>query len=207
MDGVLADSEPVYERAINAVVAALGKSISPEVNASFIGKGVEATWTAVIQALDLPGTVDDYIQAYDRELRTQLARLRQPLPGVVELVSALRERGVPIAVASSSWPGWVDALLSGLGFSDAFGALVSATMVEHPKPAPDLYLLAAQKLGIEPQHSIAIEDTPTGITAAKAAGMLAIQVRSASTAFPPLPEADIVLDTLHEFDLGLIASS
>lgn len=206
MDGVLADSEPVYLDAVNAVLASLGKQMSPELHEAIMGHGVEATWEVLIARLYLPGTVSDYLAPYDRELVERLAKLSQPLPGVRELVEELRRRGVPIAVASSSWPGWIDALLGGIGLKDAFEIRVSATMVAHPKPAPDLYLLAAERIGVLPAECIAIEDTGTGLRAAKAAGMFAVQVRAASTAFPPLPEADLVLETLADFDLSLLGT-
>jgi beta-phosphoglucomutase-like phosphatase (HAD superfamily) len=88
--------------------------------------------------------------------------------------------------------------------SETFDALVSATMVEHPKPAPDIYVEAARRLGTAPERCIAIEDTPTGLASAKAAGMLTVQVRSSRSAWPPQPDADVVLETLREFDLGLV---
>ncbi len=206
MDGVLADSEPVYVEAIDAVIASQGKAMNHALHEKIMGHGVQATWETVIRELALTGTAADYIAAYDRELRERLARLRDALPGVKPLVATLKKRRVPIAVASSSWLEWVEALLGGLGLRDSFDAVASATEVEHPKPAADLYLLAASRLGVAPERCIAIEDTPPGLKAARAAGMLAVQVRAASTAFPPLPDADLVLDTLEEFDLGLLAA-
>ncbi len=204
MDGVLADSEPVYMAAANAVLAHEGKVITPEQHERIMGHGVEDSWRTLIDELELPGRMDDYIREYDEELCRRLAEVSEPLPGVRELVGDLRRRGLPIAVASSSWPGWIEALLGGIGLRDAFDTLVSATMVAHPKPAPDLYLLAAERLGQRPGDCIAVEDTPTGLRSAKAAGMLAVQVRASSTAFPPLEQADVVIDTLRDFDLSLL---
>jgi beta-phosphoglucomutase-like phosphatase (HAD superfamily) len=103
-------------------------------------------------------------------------------------------------------PSWMEALLTGLGLNEAFDALVSATMVEHPKPAPDIYLEAARRLDTPPQRCIAIEDTPTGLASAKAAGMRTVQVRASSTAWEPLGDADVVLSTLTDFDLTLLKS-
>jgi beta-phosphoglucomutase-like phosphatase (HAD superfamily) len=97
----------------------------------------------------------------------------------------------------------VDATLVGLALSDAFEATVSASEVTHAKPAPDLYLLAAEKLGVAPERCLAVEDTATGLRAAKAAGMFAVQVRAASTALAPQPEADIVIDDYSQFDFSL----
>jgi HAD superfamily hydrolase (TIGR01509 family) len=205
MDGVLADSEPVYYAAMNAVVAELGKEVTPELQTSVMGHGVAESWAAVAQALAIQGPLDDLVARYDRTLCRLLAEIHDPLPGVRDLVASLRERGVPIGLASSSWPDWIDALLGGIGLTGTFDAIASATMVEHGKPAPDIYLLAADRLGIAPSRCIAIEDTPTGLAAARAAGMFTVQVRAASTAFPPQPDAGLVLETLVDFELGLIA--
>ena len=204
MDGVLADSEPVYGAALNAAIAHLGKQITPEQQRQVMGSSVEATWEHLRIMLDLDGPLDGLIAVYDQELQRRLARLHDPLPGVVAVLNELKRRGIPRAVASSSWPAWMDALLGGIGLRDEFDALVSAKLVAHPKPAPDLYLLAASRLGVAPERCIAVEDTPTGLKAAKAAGMLAVQVRAASTAFPPLAEADLVIDTLNDLDLTLL---
>jgi beta-phosphoglucomutase-like phosphatase (HAD superfamily) len=110
---------------------------------------------------------------------------------------------LPIGVASSSTPDWIAALLGGLGLQDAFDAAVSAREAGASKPAPDVYLLAARRLNAEPARCIAIEDTPTGLASAKAAGMFVVQTRSASSAFPPLPNADLVIDSLLDFPLSL----
>jgi HAD superfamily hydrolase (TIGR01509 family) len=204
MDGVLADSEPVYYQAVNLVLGPIGKQITTEQQRALMGHSIEDTWRYLARELDLGDSIEPYVGAYDRELRSLLAEVHQPLPGVLEIVDVLKSRGVPIAVASSSLPSWVEALLGGLGLSNSFDALVSASMVEHPKPAPDVYLLAAERLRVEPVRCIALEDTPTGLASARAAGMLAVQVNAASTAFPPLPEADLVLASLKDFDLSLL---
>lgn len=204
MDGVLADSEPTYLAAVNSVLEPLGKAVSEDLHNRMMGHGVEASWRILMDDLDLPGAIDDYIPAYDRELVRSLAAIREPLMGARELVSTLKGLHVPIAVASSSLPAWMEALLSGTGLRHEFDVLCSATEVAYPKPAPDLYLFAAGRLRVPPRRCIAIEDTPTGLRSAKAAGMYAVQVRSSSTAFPPHAEADAVIDTLLQFDLSLL---
>jgi beta-phosphoglucomutase-like phosphatase (HAD superfamily) len=98
----------------------------------------------------------------------------------------------------------VDATLRGLGLQDAFGAVVSASEVGSAKPAPDLFLTAATRLRVPPGRCLVLEDTGPGIAAAKAAGMFAVQLRAASTALPPLPDADLVLDAVSDFDLSLV---
>lgn len=204
MDGVLADSEPVYFEAMRSVLAPQGHEVTEKHQRDIMGHSIQDTWAYLQQTFALEGPLDALVESYDSELVRRLALLTQPLPGVRELVETLRARGVPIAVASSSLPAWIEALLGGLKLDGAFDALVSASMVEHPKPAPDIYMEAARRLGAPPERCIAIEDTPTGLRSAKGAGMLTVQVRSSSTAWPPQDDADVVLESLREFDLGLL---
>jgi HAD superfamily hydrolase (TIGR01509 family) len=207
MDGVLADSEPTYSAAMNVVLAPLGHRVSDELQRALMGHSVGATWDALRREFNLEGDVDALVERYDATLCEMLSQIHHTLPGVRELIEALREMRAPVALASSSWPGWIAALVDGVSLTGAFNAVVSAKEVAHGKPAPDVYLLAAERLGVDPAQCIAIEDTPTGLRSAKDAGMFAIQVRAASTAFPPLPEADLVLASLRDFDLGLLADA
>jgi len=204
MDGVLADSEPVYHEAMQSLLTPLGKERTDQHQQDMMGSSIEDTWRYLGRTFEPSGPLGALIDAYDQELRRQLALVREALPGARELVASLRARGVPVAVASSSLPAWIEALLGGIGLADAFDAVVSATTVDRGKPAPDIYREAAARLGVAAESCVAIEDTPTGLAAAKAVGMLAVQVRAASTAWPPLPAADLVLNSLSEFELSLL---
>lgn len=206
MDGVLADSEPVYHAAMQTALAPLGYEVTEKHQRDLMGRSPEDTWEYFREAFGIEGSLDPVRQAYDMELQQQLSRINRPLPGVRDLIGALRQRGVPVAVASSSTPSWMQALLTGLGLDGAFDAVVSGAEVEHPKPAPDIYREAAARFGVSPERCIAIEDTPPGLAAANAAGMLSVQVRSSSTAWPPQPSAAIVLESLEDFDLRLLAA-
>jgi HAD superfamily hydrolase (TIGR01509 family) len=129
---------------------------------------------------------------------------REPLPGVAELLGRLRKRDIPVGLASASLRNWVDTTLRGLGLNGAFAVTVTASEVEHSKPAPDLYVTAAKRLGVSPGDCLAFEDTPSGIASAQGAGMFAVQVRASSTALPPLPEADMVIEEYAQFDFSLL---
>jgi HAD superfamily hydrolase (TIGR01509 family) len=204
MDGVLADSEPIYYAAMQSVLAPLGIEITDAHQRDVMGSSIESTWRYFAETFAIDGPLDALIEAYDLRLRRMLAEVREALPGVRELIPTLRERRLPLGVASSSTPEWIDALLGGLGLGEAFDAAVSAREAGGSKPAPDVYLLAARRLGAEPARCVAIEDTPTGLASAKAAGMFVVQTRSASSAFPPLEGADLVLDSLLDFPLSLL---
>jgi HAD superfamily hydrolase (TIGR01509 family) len=204
MDGVLTDSEPLYLEATNAVLAPLGRRLTGKQSRAFMGTSVTNSWQGIMEALGLEGELDRYVQDYDRELLRLLAQPKEPLPGVRSLIDRLRRKRVPLGLASSSWRTWVDTVLGAAGLTGLFDVVVAGDMVENEKPAPDAYLAAARELGIAPSRCIALEDTPAGLAAARAAGTFVIQVRAASTAFPPLPEAHAVLDSLEDFDLSLV---
>jgi len=206
LDGVLWDGEPIYHEAFNIVLAPYGCLVTVEDYSHIIGHSVESAWDWVLRHFQLREPPERFHREYDEVVLRLLARPADPLPGVRDLLAELRRRRLPVGVASASLRQWVDATLRGLGLDGAFDAVVSASEVQHAKPAPDLYLTAARQLGVEPERCLAFEDTQTGITAAKAAGMFAVQVRAASTALPPLPQADLVIEKYSEFDLSLLAS-
>jgi HAD superfamily hydrolase (TIGR01509 family) len=204
LDGVLWDGEPLYHEAFNVVLAPRGLSVSADEYDNIIGFSVEAAWEWVCRHFRLPEPPGHFLEAYDAAVLRLLANGVEPLPRVPDVLGALKRRGVPVGLASASLRQWVDATLRGLGLEGAFLATVSASEVERAKPAPDLYLEAARRLGVPPDRCLAVEDTKTGIAAAKAAGMFAVQVRAASTALPPIPDADLVIDDYSQFDMELL---
>jgi len=207
MDGVIADSEPTYREAINLVLAPTGHRMSEQQYEGVIGTSVHFAWRTILETFGIEGDMEDYVRRYDQALVDLLRRPLPPLPGVRELLAELRRRHLPAALATSSWKRWAEALLQATSLDGAFEAVVWREMVERPKPAPDLFLRAAALVGVEPARCLVLEDTPPGLEAARAAGMLAVQVRSASTAVPPQPHADLVLDSLEDFPLSLLAEA
>ena len=204
LDGVLWDGEPLYHEAFNVILEPRGVRVSEDDYNHIIGLSVERAWDWVIRRFDLNIPPADFLRAYNEAVLRLLQRPAEPLPGVRALIGELRHSGIPIAVASTSLRAWVDATLRGLNLEGAFDAVISASEVASGKPAPDLFLAAAERLGVPPDRCLAVEDTGPGIAAAKAAGMFAVQLRAASTAQPPLPDADLVLDSLTDFDLSLV---
>ena len=125
--------------------------------------------------------------------------------GAVETVRRLA-RSWPLALASSSHPRVIDAALDGTGLRDAFRAVVSSDEVEHGKPAPDVFLEAARRLGVDPADVVVVEDSLNGLKAGRAAGMTTVLVPNRS--IPPAPgaeaEADLVLDRIADLDSAAI---
>jgi len=190
---------------VNIVLEREGSpSIEWERYTRLLGTSVEHTWREIISMLELPGDLQHYMRHYGKVLLDCLAQRREPLPGTRELLDALEQRAVPFAIATSSWGPWKDIVLQSAGLQGRFRVTVTGDTVAHEKPAPDIYLRAAELLRAAPERCVAIEDTPPGIASAKAAGMFAVQVRASSTAFPPLEQADLVLASLAEFPLALV---
>lgn len=206
LDGVLWDGEPLYHEAFNVVLRPLGHIVTLEDYSQIIGNSVENAWAWVLNRYGIAEEPGPFYRAYDVAVLELLAQPVEPITGVRELLRELKSRGIPIGLASASLRNWVDATLEGIGLAGQFATTVAAGEVPHAKPAPDLYLKAAENLGVDPKFCVACEDSRSGVEAAKAAGMYTIQVRAASTALPPLEEADAAIEDYAQFDLGLFAS-
>ena len=202
LDGVLWDGEPLYREAFNVVLRPLGHEVTAPEYEQIIGSSVEAAWEWVIERFKLTGPPAQFHAAYDVAVLDLLAQPVEPLPGVRATIARLRSIPVPVGLASASLRQWVDATLAGIGLAGEFDTTVSASEVERAKPAPDMYLTAAEKLGVPATECIAVEDTRTGVASARAAGMYVVQVRAASTALPPIEEADAVIESYAEFDFA-----
>ncbi len=207
MDGVLVDSEPVFFEAVNELLKPDGKRIEWEDYQHLLGSTMSQTWRSVLETVGLDVEhAPRYMDDYGDTLLELLRRPRSLIAGVEPLIANLRRQRIPIAVATASLLKWAEAVLGeGAGVPlDTFDAVVSREQVENSKPAPDLYLKAAELLSMPPERCIAIEDTIPGIASAQAAGMYAIQVRASSTALPPIDNADAVLDSLADFPFDLV---
>jgi HAD superfamily hydrolase (TIGR01509 family) len=142
------------------------------------------------------------MQQHRRAYRDLLLEQLEPMPGVTSYLREARERGLNVGVASSSPRRWVESHLERLGLRQYFDALTTEEDVAAVKPAPDLYVRATSVLGIERSEAIAIEDSPNGVTAAKAAGVWCIAVPGPMTRHLSFEKADHVLNSLAERTLS-----
>ncbi|SHI08060.1 haloacid dehalogenase superfamily, subfamily IA, variant 3 with third motif having DD or ED [Sporobacter termitidis DSM 10068] len=177
MDGVLFDSERLYARAWRQLGAALGLQDidnaikycvgrnGGDIRAYLLSKYGE-DFQAEQFALDLRKAFLDIVRAEGLPLK----------PGVVALLDWLRGRGCRLALATSSGKNSAAGNLEGAGLTKYFSAVVTGDMLVHGKPAPDIYLLACEKLGTPPQSCYAVEDSPNGVRSAHAAGLRTILV-------------------------------
>lgn len=202
MDGVLVDGEPLHFRAVNELLAKEGKAISLEQYKPYMG--TKSGWSEMITDLGLTGSRESYSAAYKGLVLAHYRAESVALPGAVTLVRGLQRARVPIAVCSSSILPWVEACLSRIGLLDAFPTIVTGSDVREGKPAPDIYALAAARVGVPPSDCLAFEDAPAGIESAKAAGMTCWAVRTEYTEGLELPGPHREFQSLLDVDLGEI---
>lgn len=198
MDGLLLDTEGLWDRAEAELFRRHGDEWTFDDKLAVMGTSVENSARHYATRLGLPIERGRELVAETYGLMKQeLERQVDARPGAVELVERLRELGtVRVALASNSSREIVDTALRVAGLTDAFEAIVTSDDVEHPKPAPDIYLLACERLGVAPSEAMALEDTTTGIAAAKAAGLYTIGVPQ--FAETDVSAADRVVDSLEE---------
>ena len=204
MDGVLADSEPLYHLSMNQVLQAHGHSLTDEDNRIILGTTVTHTWQWLKDRFRLDGELEEWIGVYDRIILKNLKENVEPSPGLYDLLDSLKTRGLPIGLASSSQANWVDAVLTTLDVKDRFSVVVSGDMVTNGKPAPEIFLKAAGELGAEPSRCLVFEDSPHGIQAGKAAGMTVVAVLTDLTRDLDLSLADRRIESLSDFDFSLL---
>jgi HAD superfamily hydrolase (TIGR01509 family) len=196
-DGLTLDTEHTWTRAESRLYARYGTEFTLDHKREMLGTSGEKSALTMERHLGQPGRGD--------ELRVELRELVhaeldgagvEPMPGAVELIHALRDAGVPIALATNSGREFATRALRAAGIFDCFEAVKSAEDVEHPKPAPDVYLAAAAAVGAAPDACVALEDSETGVAAARAAGMTVIGVPS----FPgiDLGAAQLVVPSLTD---------
>jgi HAD superfamily hydrolase (TIGR01509 family) len=207
MDGVLIESEEIWDAIREAYVRERGGRYDAEVQRAMMGMS-STEWSRFLH--ETAGVPDEPAAINAEVVRRMLEAYREHLPlmpGAVDAVKRLAER-YPLAVASSSNRPLIDAVLEVAGLAPYFTATVSSEEVPRGKPAPDVYLEAARRLGVAPERCAAVEDSHGGIRAAKAAGMLVIAFPNPT--YPPdeesLAQADVVIRSLDELTPELVAS-
>jgi HAD superfamily hydrolase (TIGR01509 family) len=196
MDGLLLDTELLWHKAETELFARHGAEFSWDDKMAVIGSSFSFTADYFADRLALPreqgpGLVDEMVSLMEAQLREQV----DGRPGAVELVERLRGR-TRLGLASNSPRHLVDAALATARITDAFDAIVTSDDVAESKPAPDLYLLACERLGVDPADALALEDSASGIAAAKAAGLTCIAVPQ--FAETDVSAADRVIDSLED---------
>jgi HAD superfamily hydrolase (TIGR01509 family) len=191
-DGTLVDSEPLARTAWARTMEPYGYAVTDADAEATVGLPFPRTHAYFAERAALPG-VDEVWTAYSGTLFALIDDELVAFDDAVDSARELRRRGIPVGVASSSPRERLHRTLQRAGLLDAFDVTVAGDEVTNGKPAPDMFLLAAERLGVAPADCIVIEDSPPGVQAGVAAGMHTIGVARTGA---PLAGADRVVDFL-----------
>jgi len=178
-DGLLLDTESVWTRAEEDLFELRGTEFTPADKRELVGTSAEIAGGILERRLGEPGRAAELIEELNELVVAELEHGVEAMVGARELLERLRERGTPIGLVSNSPLRFVQRSIEIVGFEGLFDVVLSAHEVAAPKPAPDPYLEACRRLGVEAGPSVvALEDSPTGVAAARAAGLTVIGVPS-----------------------------
>jgi HAD superfamily hydrolase (TIGR01509 family) len=214
MDGVIVDSEPLSMRTIAEIAAERGIHLEPALLHELTGVSLERVLEVVGARLGGPaGAAGQTARGldpaalrrdYDGRYLPRLQASAAPTPGLERLIAGLAAAGVPMALASSSTLAEIGAVTGALGLDGVLRGVASGEEVARSKPAPDVYLLAVERLGAGPAGVVAIEDSATGVAAAGAAGLVCVGVRTAVTHGHDLGPATLIVSSLEELDVAAL---
>lgn len=191
-DGLLLDTEEAWTKAEVRLFATHGRTFTMAHKRELIGSSHLLAARKLEAMLDQPPGAGPALVAELQAMVREVAAAEgvAARPGAVELVDALRAAGIPVAVASNSERTFLSLVLESAGVADRFAVVVAGDEVAEPKPAPDGYLEACRRLGVDAGPDVwALEDSPTGIAAARAAGLQVVGV-------PYLPDLDLDADVV-----------
>jgi HAD superfamily hydrolase (TIGR01549 family) len=197
MDGVLIDSEPFHLVVNEKIFANLGINLSEDEYQNFIGTTHKDMWTTIKNRYNLPQSVPELVNMQvsgniDYIKNEEIESIK--IKGVTDLLSRISREKIKIGIASSSPTEVIDLVIKKLGISGYFSSVVGGEEIKRGKPAPDIFLKAAERLKKEPADCIVIEDSKNGTLAAKAAEMKCIGFKNLNSGNQNLEKADLIID-------------
>lgn len=198
LDGVLIDSVPNFVQAYNELLGEYGATITPQEVAKYNGMHIDVIMKRLKEKFNLNFDTDEFIvAAMHRELEL-LKSIDATNPELERVLKELQQHHVPLGVATSSTAERAKEVFFHSGFSKYFTVFVTADDIRNAKPDPEIFLTAAENLKAKPESCIVIEDSPNGITAAKAAGMKSIGLLTQYYTYADLKEADLIIKDFSE---------
>ena len=206
MDGVIIDSEPIHQACERKIFKLLGINVSDEDHNALVGATDETMWTRLGNLYDLPIKVSEAIQL---KKSLYLEYLKQetyikPIPYIPELIADLYKNNFSLALASSSPHEQIDYILTGFDLKRYFQAVISGEEVRAGKPHPEIFLRAAELVGVDPSLCAVIEDSYNGVTAAKSANMICIGFVNPNSGNQDLSKADKIVSSFREVSVPLV---
>ncbi|MNH88546.1 2-deoxyglucose-6-phosphate phosphatase [compost metagenome] len=207
MDGVIIDSEPLHFEVDIDTMKYYGAEITQKELEKYVGMTNPEMWGIIKQDYSLPHSVEDILKyQLESKIKALRAAPMEPIQGIKNFIEELKQHRIPVGIASSSPPEFIKEVLLKFGIADEFRCVVSGEEVAKGKPAPDVYLKAAELLGAEPGHCMVLEDSAHGIAAAKAAGMKCIGYINANSGNQDLSRADLIVNRVQDIHVQELIS-
>jgi HAD superfamily hydrolase (TIGR01509 family) len=200
MDGVIADTIEYHHQAWKEEFARKGVEYTEEHFLRFFGQRNDTIIKDALGDNISPEEIAAINTAKQANFRRRIGNDIRPLPGAVELIKSLYKRDIKQAIASSAPPENIEVVTRALGIEDCFQAIAFGNEVPEGKPSPQIYLLAAERLGVKPDNCVVFEDAIAGVAGAKSAGMKCVAVTN-SHPEEKLKQADLVVEALKDVSI------
>jgi len=206
MDGVIIDSEPLYRKIQDKIFKDLGFSVSDVEYDTFIGLGLKKMWKRLIVSRNLKQSIEYLIELNNQQIHEYFKEEKlEPMSDFIEFLDLCLSKKMKTAVASSTSKIVIDTILRKLGVMHKIPIIVSGEEVPAGKPAPDIFLEAADRLNISPANCIVIEDSENGVKAAKSARMYCIGLQNPNSGKQDLSAADKIINSFKEIKLEYVS--
>ena len=203
MDGVLVDSQPYHFKADIDTMAEYGVIKDQKFYEAFAGTLTDNRMRTLRDMFGLDVPAEELIEKREKMILDIMANEDiKPVSGIPELLRSIKALGLKTAVASSSGIELIKLVLDRLGIAVYFDSITSGNDVKRGKPSPDIFLLAAERIGAEPSECLVVEDSENGVRAAKAAGMTALGYVNPTSGYQCLDMADVVTDDFRKVDIN-----
>jgi HAD superfamily hydrolase (TIGR01509 family) len=192
------NTEELYFEVGSEILRRRGYEFTPELLDQMMGRPSHVALQIMIDTHTLKATVQELLDETDEIFPGILRERLAPMPGLVELLAALEKHRIPKGIATSSRRAFVDRVLGQFGYQQRFQPILTSEDITHGKPDPEIYLKAAERIGVSPSEMLVLEDSQNGCRAAVAAGAITIAVPSGHSHRHDFTGVALVADTLHD---------
>jgi len=205
MDGVIIDSEPLHNEIILQTLAYFKIPFVAENLEQYAGTTTAFLFSKIVEERNLALDVAEMVDYKDQYvIQGILDSDLVPIPGILDLLAALKQLQIPVAIASSSAVPFIDAVVEKLKLVNRFDIIMSGEALPKSKPDPAIYLLTANQLGVNPLDCVVLEDASLGVQAAKAAGMFCIAFQNKNSGQQNLSQADQIVAKISDIDISIL---
>lgn len=197
-DGLMFNTEESFNIAGRELLRRRGHELTPEVLRLMMGRRAEESFGALVDHLGLADPAEVLMEEYKSLFLAALTGRLATMPGLLDLLALIERRGLPKAVCTSSPRPYLEKLLGRFGLDSRFAVTLTADDVTHGKPHPEIYLTAAERLGVRPENLLVLEDSENGTKAAAAAGAVAVSVPHEHSRSQDFSAAFLIADTLAD---------